>query len=120
MGGTENFREAWRHYYDDAYAFIYVLDSSEEKRLGENGDVLKRLLQEEKVKGKPILMYEISTNKRILHKTYLIFLFCFSLANKQDKAEALDKNTILEELRIERLVNDSETLCRVVKIKKNI
>ena len=36
--------------------FVYVLDSSEEDRLGENRDVLKRLLQEEKVKGKPILM----------------------------------------------------------------
>ena len=56
LGGGKTFREAWRHYYDDAYGFIYVLDSSETDRLGENQDVLKRLLQEEKVKGKPILM----------------------------------------------------------------
>lgn len=59
LGGAKTFREAWRHYYDDAYGFVYVLDSSEENRLSENRDVLKRLLQEEKVKGKPILMYEI-------------------------------------------------------------
>ncbi|CAF0974824.1 unnamed protein product [Adineta steineri] len=91
LGGAKTFREAWRHYYDDAYGFVYVLDSSEEDRLGENRDVLKRLLQEEKVKGKPILI----------------------LANKQDKAEALDKNTILEDLKIERLVNENQTLCRV-------
>jgi GTPase SAR1 family protein len=56
LGGAKTFREAWRHYYDDAYGFVYVLDSSEEDRLGENRDVLKKLLQEEKVKGKPILM----------------------------------------------------------------
>jgi hypothetical protein len=62
LGGAKTFREAWRHYYDDAYGFVYVLDSSEEERLGENRDVLKRLLQEEKVKGKPILMYEIEIN----------------------------------------------------------
>jgi hypothetical protein len=40
------------------------------------------------------------------------------LANKQDKTEALDKNAILEELKIERLVNENQTLCRVVKNKK--
>ena len=56
LGGAKTFREAWRHYYDDAYGFVYVLDSSEEERLPENREVLKRLLQEEKVKGKPILM----------------------------------------------------------------
>lgn len=41
--------------------------------------------------------------------------FPSSLANKQDKAEALDKNTILEDLKIERLVNENKTLCRVVR-----
>lgn len=91
LGGAKTFREAWRHYYDDAYGFVYVLDSSEEDRFGENRDVLKKLLQEEKVKGKPILI----------------------LANKQDKPEALDKNSILEDLKIERLVNEHQTLCRV-------
>ncbi|CAF0828943.1 unnamed protein product [Rotaria sordida] len=91
LGGAKTFREAWRHYYDDAYGFVYVLDSSEESRLGENRDVLKKLLQEEKVKGKPILI----------------------LANKQDKPDALDKNAILEDLKIERLVNENQTLCRV-------
>jgi GTPase SAR1 family protein len=56
LGGAKNFRDSWRHYYDDAYGFVYVVDSSEGKRIGENRDVLKRLLREEKVKGKPILM----------------------------------------------------------------
>jgi ADP-ribosylation factor-like protein 3 len=56
LGGAKSFRDSWRHYYDDAYGFVYVLDSSEESRLGENRDVLKQLLQEEKVKGKPLLM----------------------------------------------------------------
>jgi hypothetical protein len=48
------------------------------------------------------------------------YLFVFSLANKQDKAEALDKNAILEDLKIERLVNENQTLCRVVKIQTEI
>jgi hypothetical protein len=74
LGGAKTFREAWRHYYDDAYGFVYVLDSSEGDRLAENRDVLKRLLQEEKVKGKPILMYEIQINKKKLHRK-ISFLF---------------------------------------------
>lgn len=56
LGGGKNFRDVWHHYYDDAHGFVYVLDSSEPDRINENRDVLKRLLQEDKVKGKPILM----------------------------------------------------------------
>lgn len=91
LGGGKNFRDAWRHYYDDAYGFVYVIDSSEPERMVENREVLKKLLQEEKVKGKPILI----------------------LANKQDKEDALEKNKILEDLRIQRLVNDSQSVCLV-------
>jgi hypothetical protein len=39
-----------------------------------------------------------------------------SLANKQDKPNALDKNAIIEYLKIERLVTDNQSLCRVVNI----
>lgn len=91
LGGGKNFRDAWRHYYDDAYGFVYVIDSSGPDRMAENREVLKNLLKEEKVKGKPILI----------------------LANKQDKDDAMDKNKILEDLRIERLVNESQSVCSV-------
>jgi GTPase SAR1 family protein len=57
LGGGKSFREAWRHYYDDAYGFIYVIDSSKQNRFDENREELIRLLQEDKVKNKPILMY---------------------------------------------------------------
>ncbi|CAF0913986.1 unnamed protein product [Rotaria sp. Silwood1] len=82
LGGAKTFRDAWRHYYDDAYGFVYVLDSSEENRLGENRDVLKKLLKEEKVKGKPILMYEININRQKFLKYvhgFSFLLFFFSL-----------------------------------------
>jgi len=59
LGGIKTFRESWRHYYDDPYGFIYVIDSSEQNRLDENREVLKQLLQEEKIQNKPILMYKI-------------------------------------------------------------
>jgi GTPase SAR1 family protein len=56
LGGDATFRESWRHYFDDSYGFIYVVDSSEQTRLDENHVELKQLLQEEKVQNKPILM----------------------------------------------------------------
>ncbi len=65
MGGIKTFREAWRHYYDDSYGLIYVIDSSEQTRLDENREVLKQLLQEEKIQNKPILMYKIFSFKKI-------------------------------------------------------
>ncbi len=71
MGGKDTFREAWRHYYDDAYGLIYVIDSSEENRLDENCEVLKKLLQEEKIQNKPILLYKIFSFKNFIN----IFLF---------------------------------------------
>jgi len=45
--------------------------------------------------------------------------FFSSLANKQDKPEASDKNSILEDLKIERLANENQTLCRVVGRARN-
>ncbi len=56
FGGAKSFRDAWHHYYDESYGFIYVIDSSEQNRLDENRQVLKRFLQEQKVKNKPILL----------------------------------------------------------------
>lgn len=67
LGGKETIRGFWRHYYDDAYGFIYVIDSSKEDSFDENREVLKQLLQEEKIKNKPILLY-----KRFLYKTFII------------------------------------------------
>lgn len=116
LGGAKNFRDAWRHYYADSYGFVYVLDSSEEERLKENQDVFRQLLQEEKVKGKPILMSvktdEITSTKQ--RRKFIYFLSFRRLANKQDKPDAIDRNQILIDLNIERSVNESKSLCRVV------
>ncbi|CAF1576068.1 unnamed protein product, partial [Didymodactylos carnosus] len=92
LGGVSTFRDSWKHYYDDSHGFIYVIDSSEMERIEENQSVFEKLLQEDKVKGKPILI----------------------LANKQDKPSALDENGILKALNIEKLLDQHKTLCRVI------
>lgn len=64
---------------------IFVVDSSDLTRLAEVKLILKDLLAHEQVSGKPILL----------------------LANKQDQSEALDELDLVEQLDLERLVNDN-------------
>jgi signal recognition particle receptor subunit beta len=69
LGGSKNFRDAWRHYYDDCYGFIYLIKCSQDDRFDENHEVFQRLLQEEKIQNKPILMYAL-----IIHiRRYFLF-----------------------------------------------
>ncbi len=57
LGGLKSFRDAWRHYYDDSYGVIYVIDCSQQDRFDENRQVLQNLLQDEKIQNKPFLMF---------------------------------------------------------------
>ncbi|CAF0754313.1 unnamed protein product [Didymodactylos carnosus] len=91
LGGAKGFRNAWRHYFADAHAFVYVIDASESKRLEENQLQLEKLLQDDKVKGKPMLI----------------------LANKQDKKNALSKDQIIENLDLQELLNGQKNRYRV-------
>lgn len=74
MGGLKTFREAWRHYYDDPHHFIYVIDSSEEDRHDEHRQVLKRLLREEKIQNKSILMYKICLFSHTFIKIFSFYI----------------------------------------------
>jgi hypothetical protein len=54
--------------------------------------------------------------KKICFRKFYNTVFHFSsLANKQDREEALDKNAIVKNLELEQFVNDNP-LCRVVKL----
>jgi GTPase SAR1 family protein len=57
LGGSKGFRDSWRHYYDDCYGFIYIIECSEESRFDENREVFQQLLKKENIQNKPILMY---------------------------------------------------------------
>ena len=110
LGGSINFRDAWRHYYDDCYGFIYIIEYSQENRVDENREVFQRLLREEKIQNKPILMqvsYSLGN-----YQGYLLF----SLANRHDQVGALDKKNVLQDPDIERVLRENPNLYRVVKL----
>jgi ADP-ribosylation factor-like protein 3 len=78
IGGQKAIRTYWSNYFDDTDVLIYVVDSADKKRLEETGIELTQLLEEEKLKGAPVLI----------------------LANKQDLANAMSAADITEALQL--------------------
>ncbi|KAM5211471.1 ADP-ribosylation factor-like protein 13A [Hipposideros larvatus] len=91
LNGDLQGREIWPNYYAQANGLVFVLDSSDWGRMHEVKSILTRLLSDQRVAGKPILV----------------------LANKQDKKNALLPRDIIQYLLLERLVNENKFLCRV-------
>ncbi|XP_033489464.2 ADP-ribosylation factor-like protein 13A isoform X1 [Epinephelus lanceolatus] len=91
VGGSAESRGAWRELCGEAHGIIFVVDSSDRLRIKEVKEVLADLLKQPRVAGKPILV----------------------LANKQDKMNALLGSELIEILSLERLVNQSRSLCHI-------
>jgi GTPase SAR1 family protein len=56
LGGGPKIRDIWCNYYAEVYGFVFVIDSSNESRMEECQNVLKALLQNKFVCGKPVLL----------------------------------------------------------------
>ncbi|KAM9356892.1 ADP-ribosylation factor-like protein 13A [Symphorus nematophorus] len=91
VGGSLESRGGWRELYGEAHGIIFVVDSSDRQRIKEVKEVLADLLKQPRVAGKPILV----------------------LANKQDKMNALLGSELIEILSLEKLVNQSRSLCHI-------
>lgn len=51
VGGCDQFRRAWRHYYADAHGLIFVVDSADRGRLHECAQVLEQVLAHPHISG---------------------------------------------------------------------
>ncbi|XP_055615453.1 ADP-ribosylation factor-like protein 3 isoform X1 [Toxorhynchites rutilus septentrionalis] len=81
IGGQSKIRPYWKNYFENTDVLIYVIDSSDRKRLEETGDELAELLLDDKLKRVPLLVF----------------------ANKQDIAGALKASEIAECLKLVKL-----------------
>ncbi|XP_017263781.1 ADP-ribosylation factor-like protein 13A [Kryptolebias marmoratus] len=90
-GGSVELRGAWRELCGEAHGVVFVVDSSDRQRMKEAREVLADLLKQPRVAGKPVLV----------------------LANKQDKMNALVGSELIEVLSLEKLVNQSRSLCHI-------
>uniref|UniRef100_A0A182J8P8 ADP-ribosylation factor-like protein 3 n=2 Tax=Anopheles atroparvus TaxID=41427 RepID=A0A182J8P8_ANOAO len=83
IGGQSKIRPYWKNYFENTDVLIYVIDSSDRKRLEETGDELTELLLDDKLKSVPLLVF----------------------ANKQDIVGALKASEIAECLKLVKLAD---------------
>lgn len=57
VGGQKAIRSYWKNYFDATEALIYVIDSSDRRRMEETGVELQQLLDEEKLTGIPLVIF---------------------------------------------------------------
>ncbi|XP_068586008.1 ADP-ribosylation factor-like protein 11 [Cebidichthys violaceus] len=69
VGGQKSMRANWRYYLDDCKALVFVVDSSDPARLPEAQKVLKKVLNEEKLRGVPLM---VLANKKDLANSMTI------------------------------------------------
>lgn len=91
LGGGKRIRGIWKNYYSESHGVVFVVDSSDVQRIQETRDAMAEVLQHPRIAGKPVLV----------------------LANKQDREGALAEADIIENLSLEKLVNDNKCLCQI-------
>merc|ERR1712060_36906 len=78
IGGQKHIRPYWKNYYQNTDAVVYMIDSTDKRRVDEAGEELTGLLEEELLNGVPVLIY----------------------ANKQDLLNAMQASEIMKELQL--------------------
>merc|ERR1712050_735296 len=87
-GGQKTIRPYWSNYFDSSDCLVYVIDSSDKRRLEESGAELRELLAEDKLGGCPLLIY----------------------ANKQDLLQATPVKEIIDTLNLDEIKDRQWTI----------
>ncbi|XP_068165805.1 ADP-ribosylation factor-like protein 13B isoform X4 [Antennarius striatus] len=91
LGGGKKIRGIWKNYYSESHGVVFVVDSGDVQRIQETRETMAEVLQHPRIAGKPVLV----------------------LANKQDQEGALAEADIIENLSLEKLVNENKCLCQI-------
>jgi ADP-ribosylation factor-like protein 2 len=83
VGGQKTLRSYWKNYFEQTDGLIWVVDSSDRRRLAECGTELHKLLMEERLAGASLLIF----------------------ANKQDVIGALTPQQIEEAMKLRYITN---------------
>jgi len=88
IGGQKSIRPYWSNYFDACDALVFVIDSSDRRRLEECTAELNELLAEDKLGGVPLLIY----------------------ANKQDLMQAQSAQEISDLLQLQNIRDRAWTI----------
>ncbi|XP_055376523.1 ADP-ribosylation factor-like protein 3 [Condylostylus longicornis] len=83
IGGQAKIRPYWKNYFENTDVLIYVIDCSDRIRLKETGDELLEIINDEKMKDVPLLVF----------------------ANKQDLPNAMTASEVAEHIGLITLEN---------------
>lgn len=83
VGGQDKIRPLWRHYYQNTQGLIFVVDSSDTKRIAEAENELANMLKEDELRDAVILVF----------------------ANKQDMPNAMTAAELTNALNLNNLRN---------------
>ena len=83
LGGQENIRPLWRHYFQNTKALVFVVDSNDRERIDEARAELNRMLNEDELRDTALLV----------------------LANKQDLPDAMNTAEVTDKLGLHNIKN---------------
>lgn len=83
VGGQDQIRPLWRHYFTGTQALIYVVDSADRSRISESKQELNRILSDREMKRCIVLVF----------------------ANKQDTEGALSAQEVTRELDLDTVAS---------------
>ncbi len=83
VGGQDKIRSLWKHYYNNADAVIYVIDSNDRERINEAAEVLHYMLKSDELSNSALLVF----------------------ANKQDLPNAMSTSEIVQKLGLNHMGN---------------
>ncbi|KAF7705932.1 ADP-ribosylation factor-like protein 14 [Silurus meridionalis] len=86
IGGQEKMRKYWKSYYEDTAGILFAVDCGNRRRLDEARRELERVLKNEHLRGRPVVI----------------------LANKQDKEGALTAAELTEAFNLRKIFSDRD------------
>ena len=89
LGGSAKMRDMWCNYYGDVHGMVYVVDASDEARIGESAQMFKSIMSHKRLANKPVLV----------------------LGNKQDVEGAASTEVLGDAFGVAALTNVSVSCC---------
>ncbi|XP_067330097.1 ADP-ribosylation factor-like protein 14 [Channa argus] len=86
VGGQRKMRDYWKSFFEDTTAVVFVVDSSDKKRLNEARRELENTLRSDQLKGRPLIL----------------------LANKQDVSGALTATELKDKFNLRKICSDRD------------
>eukprot|EP00793_Prasinoderma_coloniale_P005458 PRCOL_00004866-RA len=101
IGGQKAIRPYWNNYFESTDALVYVIDSTDQKRMEETGFELGDLLEKEKLAGVPV-SWRVRMKARVRARMGVstVNLSLLIYANKQDLLHALTPAEVAQMLNL--------------------